>query len=205
LPLEMHEPLSVILLMPLGALLTCIVRTIIGLRTFGTFTPALIALAFVYNDWRTGIFVFIVAISLGLVSRSLLDKLKLLLVPRLSVILTLVALCMVFGVSVLDYFHLTPSAQAVLLPMVIMTMTVERFFLTMEEDSLRFAFQLLAGTLAVACCCYLVLRWDAVGRWVLIYPEFHFFTIAILIMLGRYSGYRLTELWRFSDLSGPQR
>ncbi len=205
LPLEMHEPLSVILLMPLGALLTCIVRTIVGLRTFGTFTPALIALAFVYNDWRTGIFVFIVAISLGLVSRSLLDKLKLLLVPRLSVILTLVALCMVFGVSVLDYFHLTPSAQAVLLPMVIMTMTVERFFLTMEEDSLRFAFQLLAGTLAVACCCYLVLRWDAVGRWVLIYPEFHFFTIAILIMLGRYSGYRLTELWRFSDLSSPQR
>jgi transglutaminase-like putative cysteine protease len=204
LPLEMHEPLSVILLMPLGALLTCIVRTIVGLRTFGTFTPALIALAFVYNDWRTGIFVFIVAISLGLVSRSLLDKLKLLLVPRLSVILTLVALCMVFGVSVLDYFHLTPSAQAVLLPMVIMTMTVERFFLTMEEDSLRFAFQLLAGTLAVACCCYLVLRWDAVGRWILIYPEFHFFTIAILIMLGRYSGYRLTELWRFSDLSGPQ-
>jgi hypothetical protein len=92
----------------------------------------------------------------------------------------------------------------VLLPMVIMTMTVERFFLTMEEDSLRFAFQLLAGTLAVACCCYLVLRWDAVGRWILIYPEFHFFTIAILIMLGRYSGYRLTELWRFSDLSGPQ-
>jgi hypothetical protein len=49
------------------------------------------------------------------------------------------------------------------------------------------------------------LRWDAVGRWVLIYPEFHFFTIAILIMLGRYSGYRLTELWRFSDLSSPQR
>jgi len=205
LPLEMHEPLSVILLMPLGALLTCFVRTIIGIRTFGTFTPALIALAFVYNDWRTGIFVFIVAISLGLVSRTLLDKLKLLLVPRLSAILTLVALVMVFGVSFLDYFHLTPSAQAVLLPMVIMTMTVERFFLTMEEDSLQFAFQLLAGTLAVACCCYMVLRWDAVGRWILIYPEFHLFTIAILIMLGRYSGYRLTELWRFNDLAGPQR
>jgi transglutaminase-like putative cysteine protease len=204
LPLEMHEPLSVILLMPLGALLTCIVRTIIGVRTFGTFTPSLLALAFVYNDWRTGIVVFAIAISLGLLTRSFLDKLKLLLVPRLSVILTLVALCMVFGVSLLDYYRLAPSSQAVLLPMVIMTMTVERFFLTMEEDSPRFAAQLLVSTILVAACCYLVLRWETVGRWLLLYPEVHLFTIAAMILLGRYSGYRLTELWRFRDLADPE-
>ena len=47
--------LKVILLLPLGALVTAIVRTIIGTRTFGTFTPTLLALAFVYNDWRTGV------------------------------------------------------------------------------------------------------------------------------------------------------
>ena len=45
--------------MPLGALLTAVLRTIIGIRTFGTFTPTLLALAFVYNDWRTGLVVFV--------------------------------------------------------------------------------------------------------------------------------------------------
>ena len=39
LPLEMHEVLSLILLMPLGALVTAVFRTLIGIRTFGTFTP----------------------------------------------------------------------------------------------------------------------------------------------------------------------
>ena len=39
-----------------------------------------------------------------------------------------------------------------------------------------------------------------VGALVLTYPEIHFFTIAAFIFLGRYAGYRLTELWRFSDL-----
>ena len=31
------------------------------------------------------------------------------------------------------------------------------------------------------------------------FPELHFFTIALLILLGRYTGYRLTELWRFRE------
>jgi len=200
LPLEMHEALAIILLMPLGGLVTALFRTLIGLRTFGTFTPTLLALSFVYADPLTGLLTFAVVLLLGLPSRILLDRLKLLVVPRLSVILTLVVLCIMLMVSVLDYCNLTPSAQAVILPMVILTMTIERFYLTSEEDSPRMAVQLLATTLLVATCCYGVLRWQAVGQLVFAFPELHFFTIAVLVLLGRYSGYRLVELWRFRDL-----
>ena len=45
-----------------------------------------------------------------------------------------------------------------------------------------------------------VLRWDDVGQLVLVYPEIHLITLAAFILIGRYSGYRLTELWRFRDL-----
>ena len=201
LPLEMHEVLSLMLLLPLGALVTAVFRTIVGIRTFGTFTPSLIALSFVFADWRTGLFVFAIVLTLGLVSRSLLDRLKLLMVPRLSLVLTLVVTIIAFSISVLDYFHLTPSAQAVLLPMVILTMTIERFYLASEEDSPAFAFQLLGGTIVVGFCCYLVLRWASVGELLLRFPELHLFTIAALVLIGRYTGYRLTELWRFRDLT----
>ena len=197
LPLETHQVLSLILLVPLGALVTAVFRTIIGIRTFGTFTPTLLALSFIYADWRTGLGIFVVVMVVGLISRSFLDRLKLLLVPRLSVMVTLVVLTMIFGVSLLDYFHLTPTANAVLLPMVILTMTIERFYVTSEEDGVRFAVQLTAATVFLAFCCYLVLRWEQVGELILIYPEFHLFTIASLVLMGRYTGYRMTELWRF--------
>lgn len=203
LPLEMHRALAVILLLPLGALVTAVFRTVIGLRTFGTFTPSLVALSFVYSDWRAGVFVFVLAIGLGLASRAGLERLKLLLVPRLSLVLTLIVWCIVFSVSFLDYLQLIPSTQAVLLPMVILTMTVERFYVTSEEDGPRFAVLLLAGTVLVATCCYGVLRWDAVGDLLLMFPELHLFTLAVLVLLGRYTGYRLTELWRFRDLGSP--
>ena len=111
---------------------------------------------------------------------------------------------MVFSISLLDYFGCTPGAQTVLLPMVIMTMPVERFYVTTEEDSLHFAVQLLIGTLALAFVVYLCC---AGRRWAdrCFYPELHFFTIAVLILVGRYSGYRWTELWRFRDLAGRER
>ncbi len=200
LPLELHRALAVILLLPLAALVTAVFRTVIGVRTFGTFTPGLVALSFVYSDWRAGVFVFALAIGLGLASRAGLERLKLLMVPRLSVLLTLIVWCIVFSVSLLDYFRLIPSTQAVLLPMVILTMTVERFHVTSEEDGPRFAIRLLAGTLLVAACCYGILRWDAVGDILLVFPEMHLFTVAALIVLGRYTGYRWTELWRFRDM-----
>lgn len=91
-----------------------------------------------------------------------------------------------------------------MLPMVILTMTIERFYVSTEEDGLHNSVQLLAGTLLVAFCCYLILCSKAVGHVLLNYPEIHLFTVAALILLGRYSGYRLTELWRFRDLTGPR-
>lgn len=203
LPLETHQVMALILLIPLGALVTALFRTVVGLGTFGTFTPTLLALSFVYADWHTGLFVFAVVMVLGLTSRSLIERLKLLVVPRLSVILTLVVLCLAFCISLLDYAHLTPTPQAVLLPMVILTMTIERYFINMEEDGMRIAFQRFVLTLLVACCCYLVLRWNTVGHFLLAYPEIHLVTIAVLILIGRYTGYRLTELWRFRDLTVP--
>jgi hypothetical protein len=87
--------------------------------------------------------------------------------------------------------------------MVILTMLIERFYVTTEEDGLMYTLQLAAGTLLVATLCYLMLAWNRIGDFVLVYPEAHFFTIALFILLGRYAGYRLTELWRFRDLVAP--
>jgi hypothetical protein len=121
-------------------------------------------------------------------------------VPRLSIILTLVILCVVFGYSIMYYFFEGITADAVLLPMVILTILIERFHVTVEEDGLVYALQLAVGTLVVALLCYAVLRWERIGELILTYPEAHFFTIAAFIALGRYAGYRMTELWRFRDL-----
>jgi hypothetical protein len=97
--------------------------------------------------------------------------------------------------------EVTPSAEAVLLPLVILTIMIERLYVAAEEDGVSFSVQLAAGTIVVATCCYLLLSWDRIGQLILIYPELHFLTIAAFILIGRYSGYRVSELIRFRDLA----
>jgi len=196
----MQEIVMLLLLIPIGALITTVFRNIIGLPSFGTFTPALIALSFIKAEWRTGCVLIVLVISVGIFSRYILDKLKLLLVARLSIILTLVISCMILAVSILDHFGLTPSASAVLLPCVILTFVIERFFITWEEESLLQTGKMAVGTLTIAFVCFWVLRWDWLGRLILTFPELQLCNIALLLLLGRYTGYRLSELWRFRDL-----
>jgi hypothetical protein len=203
LPVPIHKVLRVLLLLPFGALITVVVRNVVGIGTFGTFSPALLAMSFIYANWQTGVAIFLIVILAGVVSRSFLERLRLLAVPRLSIILTVVILCVVFGMSILYYLLPEVVTDAVLLPMVILTMLIERFYVTTEEDGLTYTIKLAAGTLMVAALVYAVLAWNEVGQFVLVYPESHLFTIAVFIFLGRYAGYRLTELWRFRDLVLP--
>jgi 7 transmembrane helices usually fused to an inactive transglutaminase/Transglutaminase-like superfamily len=200
LPFPMHKVVKLLLLLPFAALITAFVRNVVGVQTFGTFSPALLAMSFIYADWKLGLMILTIVVAVGLLGRTFLERLRLLTVPRLSIILTMVILCVVFGVSSLYYLLPSISADAVLLPMVILTMLIERFHVSVEEDGMIFTLQLTIGTVLVAILCYLVLAWEKIGEWVLTYPEAHFFTIAAFIVLGRYAGYRLTELWRFRDL-----
>jgi len=203
LPVSMQAALAVLLLLPVGAMITAVFRNMIGILTFGTFTPALLALSFLYSDLLTGLLVFVLVLAIGLGVRVLLERLKLLMVPRLSVMLTVIVLCLVMAVSVLDRLGLTPSANAVIFPMVIMTMLVERFYVCREEDGAKTAWKLLAGTVAAAACCLLVLGWRELGRIFLSRPELELLVASALLLIGRYSRYRLTELIRFRDLALP--
>jgi hypothetical protein len=203
LPLEMQPVLSLILLMPFGALITCVFRNLVGVKTSGTFAPMLLAMSFVLADWRAGLAVLIAVVILGFATRNWLDSLQLLMLPRLSIVLTFIVCCIVLGVSLSEYWHVAPAAGAVFLPLVILTMIVERFFISTQEDGVSVAVQHLAGTLVVGACCFAILRWEAIARWVLTYPEVHFGTAAILVLLGRYTGYQLLELWRFRPFVEP--
>jgi hypothetical protein len=200
LPPGMRQTLTVLLLLPVAALLTSFFRNVVGLQTFGIFTPGLLALSFLYADLWTGAILFTAAMGVGMVGRRMLAGLRLLAVPRLGVVLTLVILTLALAVSTFDFLGWTPSARAVLLPTVILTVMIERFHVSAEEDGLRHAVALLLGTLTVALVCLPVLRARALGEMVLAYPETLLFVGAALTGIGRYTGYRLTELWRFGDL-----
>ena len=200
LPRQTQEVLAVLLILPLGAVLTSLVRNVVGFQTFGTLMPNLLALSFLETDWATAAGVFAIVMLVGLGGRAVLGRLRLLIGPRLGLVLTATVLCVVIAISLADRLGLAVRTTSILLPMVVLTILVERFYISIEENGPDQSLKSLATTLAVSLACLALFHWPALCRLAVRFPEGEFFAAIALILIGRYDGYRLTELRRFRDL-----
>jgi len=201
LPIETQGVYRVLLVIPLGVLMLVVLRNVVGLKTFGTFMPVLIALAFRQTQLLWGIVLFSVIVALGLSIRFYLDRLKLLLVPRLAAVLTVVVILMALLSIVSHRLGFERGLSVALFPMVIMTMTIERMSIVWDERGAQEALLQGLGSFAAAALAYLVMFQPALEHLVFVFPELLLIVLAVVLLFGRYSGYRLSELGRFKVLA----
>ena len=200
LPIQTQAVYSLLLLIPLGALVVVLLRNVIGVQTFGTFMPVLIALSFRETQLLWGALWFILLVSLGLMFRFYLERLRLLLVPRLSAVLIIVVILMLTMSIISHQLGFESGLSVALFPMVILAMTIERMSVVWEERGAREAIQQGLGSLFVAIACYGVMDLEIVQHLVFVFPELLLLVLAATLLLGRYTGYRLLELYRFREL-----
>jgi 7 transmembrane helices usually fused to an inactive transglutaminase/Transglutaminase-like superfamily len=195
-----------LLLLPLAALIVGVFRTVIGVPTFGTFTPALLGLAFIdLKSLPVGLPIFVLLILAGWGMRHLLDRFHLLQVARASALLTLIVIMMLVLIVAASQFGFAATHFVSLFPLVILTHLVERFWTIEAEDGSLSSFKTLLGTMVVAVTVSVGLGASGVSAWMFRYPEALGVVLAVHLLLGRYTGYRISELYRFGDLIGRQK
>ncbi|MDH2289734.1 inactive transglutaminase family protein [Cobetia sp. 10Alg 146] len=201
LPLEEQALFKTILLIPIGALVVVLLRVLVGLKTSGTFMPVLIALAFIQTSLITGLIGFLLIVATGLVIRSYLSRLNLLLVARVSVvIITVIAIISIF--SVLAYrFGLNAGLTITFFPMIILSWTVERMSILWEEEGPKEVLKQGGGSLLTAVLAYLAMNNPWVRHLTFNFLGLQLVLMAFILLLGNYTGYRLLELRRFKPLT----
>jgi hypothetical protein len=70
-----------------------------------------------------------------------------------------------------------------------------------EERGPGYAISQALGSLVIASLAYLVMRQANLQHLIFVFPELLLVLFALTLLLGRYSGYRLTELFRFRALA----
>lgn len=197
LPLQTQQTYQIMIMIPIGVLVILILRNLGGLQTLGTFTPVLIALAFRETQLGFGIVLFTIITALGLSLRSYLEHLKLQMLPRLSVVLTFVVV-LIAVISLLSHkLGLERGLSVALFPMVILTMTIERLSITWEERGGSHAFKVALGTLFAATLAHLLMSIPELTYFIFTFPAVLLIMVGFMLAMGRYRGYRLTELFRF--------
>lgn len=200
LPLATQRVFRVLVLVPIGALIISVLHQMVGLQTFGTFTPILIALAFRETGLFVGIPLFILVVIIGLLIRAYLDKLQLLIVPRLAAILTATVLTIGILAIILQRFGINLGLSISLFPIVILAMLIERAALSWEESGAKETIIAGLGTVFIAVIGYLCVINPYVQHLAFTFPELLLLVLGINILVGRYNGYKLTEYFRFKSM-----
>jgi hypothetical protein len=200
LPPTEQRLVEFLLLLPIAALIVCLYRNAIGLSSFGTFAPALVGLAFRELRSIPGILVFVSILLLGWLLRRALDYYHLLQVPRVAFMLSLVVVVLITAIVTANFGDLPATRYVSLFPMVILTGMIERFWTLEAEDGTASSFKTLLSTVVISTSIALVLSIPALVEQMFCYPETLGIIMAVQLLLGRYTGYRLTELFRFREL-----
>jgi hypothetical protein len=150
LPLSEQALFKGILLIPVGVLIVSLLRILVGVRTSGTFMPVLIAMAFIQTSLLPGLVGFLLIVGAGLMIRSYLSRLNLLLVARIyAVIISVIIMIALF--SVLSFqLGLTEGLKITFFPMIILAWTIERMSILWEEEGPKEVLAQGGGSLVVA-------------------------------------------------------
>jgi uncharacterized protein with transglutaminase domain/transglutaminase superfamily protein len=195
--------LRTILMLPIGALVVVVFRNVIGMPTFGTFLPALIAAAASETGAPWGIVSVLVIVTVVVLARWAVHRLELLHSPTLAILLAAVALTILATSLVAEQVGFIRLTRITMFPLAVMAITAERFYLGLSEHGVRPAMKELAGTLVVMLACFAVMSSLALQVLVIGFPEVLLFVVAADVYLGRWVGVRLSEYLRFRHLLTP--
>ncbi|SFK51361.1 UUP1 family membrane protein [Shimia haliotis] len=204
LPVDVQNTFATLLLIPIGALVVVVMRNLVGLQTSGTFMPILIAMVFVQTDLLVGLALFIVVVGAGLVIRGYLTSLNLLLVPRIAAVLIVVTTLYLLLAVVGFKLGIEAALSVTFFPMIIIAWTIERMSVLAEEEGMWDVFVQSFGSLLTATIAYLLMINQQVSFLTFAFPELLLVVLAIILVIGQYTGFRLSELRRFEPLASEK-
>lgn len=195
------DTVVLLLMLPIIATLIAFLRQVVGIKAFGIYTPLIITFAFLAtNGLRYGVAIFLAVIFIGMLMRFMLKPFRLLYLPRVAIMLTIVAililLLLVFGGSM----HRTGLASVSIFPILIMITLVEKFVAVQIEKGNKTALILALETLVISIIGFYIASWSALIELLVGYPWIILFTIPINILIGRWTGLRISEYIRFKDV-----
>ena len=194
------ETIYLILALPFIATLIAAFRQLIGIKSFGIYTPLVLTFAFWAIGIKYGLAIFIVIFITGTAVRYILKNFRLLYMPRMAIVLTVISLAILALLTIGGYLQKTGLAATSILPILILITLIEKFISTQVEKGFRTAAILSVETLAIAIAGYYFIIWDTFRNLVLEHPEYILLLFVVNIFLGRWTGIRLSEYLRFREV-----
>ncbi len=193
------QTLTLLLMLPIIATILAFFKQVIGITTFGLYTPSIVALSFLALGWKIGLLFLLFILIAGYATRQFMKRWRLLYIPKVAIILTIVSLTVLLLLGIGAYLGITLSGDTIFV-LLIMSTLAESFLTVKAEEGWRNAFIGIGETVLAALVCVFIVQLSFLQSLILAYPELILLTIIINIFLGKWTGLRLVEYIRFQEV-----
>lgn len=205
-----ESTLVLLLMLPLIATLVGVARHIIGIKSFGIFTPVILSVAFasISNNPQTnliyGLTITAVAIAGSVLMQYIMDVNKykifrLHYLPKLGIIMTAVAISLILMLLVAGSLDKN-FAQIQPLPLFLIVTLVEDFITKSFKKGAKSALGITIETISLSLIGYFLIIFEPLRNLLLSHPELVLITIVINFIVGKFAGLRMKEYFRFTDI-----
>lgn len=199
------ETVILILMLPIIATFIAFLRQVVGIKAFGIYTPLLITFAFLAtNGLKYGIAIFLAVILAGMAMRFVLRPFRLLYLPRVAIMLTVVALAILLMLTFGGSFKRTGLASVSIFPILIMITLVEKFVTVQIEKGNKTAVVLALETLLISIVGFYIASWQGLIKFLTAYPWIILLAFPVNLFLGKWAGLRVSEYFRFKEIIKKQ-
>ncbi len=190
------QTVLLLLVLPVIAMILAFLKQVVGMTTFGLFAPAIIALSFLVLGWWVGVLFLLFILATGYASRALMRRWHILYIPKMAIILAIGSITLLLLLGIGTAFGIALSHDTVFV-LLIMSTLVESFLNVKSEQGLFSAVLAIGQTVVAGLLCVLIVRWPSFETLIMAYPEVILLTVIVNGLLGRYTGLRVTEYFRF--------
>lgn len=193
--------LTLLILFPIVATIIAFSRHVLGLRGFGIYAPATLAIAFLSTTITMGVIMFVFIVLATVISGRILRHLNLAHLPKSALTIWLVCVLVIALLLVMANLHVEEFYALTILPLLFLVSLAENFTSTQLMSSTREAVRLTVETIFLAVISTLIIGSNPIRVFVILNPELSLLAVFVLnLLIGRYTGLRLTELLRFKLL-----
>lgn len=193
------QTVMLLLMLPLIATILAFLKQVVGMTTFGLYAPSIVALSFLALGWKVGLLFLLAIVATGYATRSLMRRWRLLYIPKVAIIITVVSITLLVLVALAAAMHIT-FARDTIFVLLIMSTLAESFLTVKTGEGWWSAMIGIGETIGASLLCVAIVQWSSLQSLILAYPELILITIVVNIALGRWTGLRLVEYVRFREV-----
>lgn len=193
--------LVLLFLFPLVAALVAFSRQVVGVSGFGMIVPALLSVAFVSTGGMVGLVLLSFILLAATLGRFAIRRVRIPYLPKLAILIWLVSVAVLGLLIMSPMIGLDRLMSVGIFPIMIFVLLAETFIEAQITRSVTTSLGMTLETIIVAFVAYKLMSASWVQAQVLLQPEISVISILIMdLVIGKYKGLRLAEIWRFRKL-----